>query len=147
MKCLIASEKSRDIGNLVLRIAVGLLFVNAGWGKITNPDMWPQLGSSMGNLGISFAPSFWGFMAAISEFGGGICLILGLLVRPASTFMAFTMLVALTVVWPQGPMTQEAMGKAMPALLCLIIFVSLMLTGPGKCSLDAKVSGACQAKL
>jgi hypothetical protein len=36
---------------------------------------WQWLGSQMSHVGITFAPQFWGFLAAASEFFGGICLV------------------------------------------------------------------------
>src|SRR5205809_662485 len=91
------TKKHHDWGILLLRIGIGLAFALVyGYPKITGgPDFWIKLGSAMGNLGINFAPEFWGFMSALTEFGGGILLILGLLTRPVAFLMAFNMIVAM----------------------------------------------------
>src|SRR5438067_215904 len=90
------SDKSRDYGLLLLRVGIGLMFVVVhGFSKVAGgPQSWEGLGKSMAILGITFAPVFWGFMAMIAEFGGGICLIAGVLFRPACFVMMFTMFMA-----------------------------------------------------
>lgn len=83
---LFADNKSRDYGLLLLRVGVGLMFVTIhGFPKITGGmQNWTVLGKTFNRIiGISFIPVFWGFMAAIAEFGGGIFLIIGILFRPA----------------------------------------------------------------
>ncbi|MBU1948526.1 MAG: DoxX family membrane protein, partial [Candidatus Eisenbacteria bacterium] len=69
----------RDIGLLIIRIGIGLTVMTLhGYGKIKGgPGLWDNLGGAMSQFGITFAPKFWGFMAAFSEFGGSALLILG----------------------------------------------------------------------
>lgn len=143
MKCLIASDHARNLGNLILRLGTGLLFIPGGWMKISTPAMWPQMGGAMANIGVSFSPTFWGFMAALAEFGGAICLILGLFTRPVALLMAFTMAMAALHHLKAG----DGLNGASHALQCLVVFVAIMLAGPGRFSVDAKLSGAYQAKL
>ena len=78
-------ERNQDIGLLLVRLAVGCAFgLIYGLPKMQGgPELWAMIGASTQNVGFSFAPEFWGFMASVSEFGGGILLILGLFVRPA----------------------------------------------------------------
>src|SRR5689334_11460627 len=89
-------NKYKDAGILFLRIGIGFAFIFAhGYDKMMGgPELWTKIGASMANVGITFAPTFWGFMAAASEFIGGILILLGLFTRPAAAFMAFTMLMA-----------------------------------------------------
>ena len=62
-------NKHRHIGLLVLRIGIGLMFILHGAPKLFGgPEKWGQIGGAMSSLGIGFAPAFWGFMAAVSEF-------------------------------------------------------------------------------
>ena len=82
--CLGFLEKYRDEGLLILRIGLGIMFILHGLPKMMGgPEQWAGLGMAMGNLGITFAPAFWGFMAAFAELVGGICLLLGIMLRPA----------------------------------------------------------------
>jgi putative oxidoreductase len=85
-----------DIGLLLLRIDIGAMFIYHGLPKIFGgPQMWVKVGMmAMPGLGIKFAPAFWGFMAGISEFVGGILIIFGLFFRLACTLLLITMAVA-----------------------------------------------------
>ena len=75
-----------DIALLLIRVVAGLAFTMHGWGKIQNPFGW------MGPDG--FAPGIFEALAAISEFGGGLAWIMGLVTPLASLGIAFTMAVA-----------------------------------------------------
>jgi len=130
------SDKYRDEGLLLLRVGIGLMFVFHGWPKISGgPEVWLKLGGAMKFIGVTFAPTFWGFMAAAAEFGGGLALVLGLLVRPVAAMMAFNMLVAVVLKFSTG----AGLGGASQAIEVGIVFLSLMLMGPGKYSLDEKL--------
>ncbi len=95
-------------------------------------ETWTQLGGTMSMVGISFAPAFWGFMAAATEVFGGLFIILGLLHRLTALFLVFTMLIALLMhVMLGDPFTIYS-----NALKALVVFIALVITGPGKYSLD-----------
>jgi len=130
------SEKALDIGLLILRVGTGVKFLFHGYPKLTGgPEMWEGLGGAMANFGITFAPAFWGFMAASTEFFGGVLLIIGLLTRPAAALLAITMIVALTMHVTQGdPFRVYSHSAGM-----LVVFLALLFTGPGKFSLSAKL--------
>ena len=83
-----ASEHSTfvDVALLFIRIVVGLAFTMHGWVKMQNPFGW------MGPGG--FAPGIFQMLAAVSEFGGGIAWILGLVTPLASSGILCTMAVA-----------------------------------------------------
>jgi putative oxidoreductase len=89
-------NKHWDAGILFIRIGVGISFGFVyGLMKIQGGiELWKQIGASMGNIGITFSPVFWGFLASASEFFGGILMLLGLFTRIAASFLAFTMLMA-----------------------------------------------------
>lgn len=130
-------DKHRDIGLLILRIGFGCMFLYHGLPKLfAGPERWERLGGAMASLGITFLPTFWGFMAAISEALGGICLILGFFLRPACILLTITMVVAAASHLGRG----EGLGGAAHALKAGIVFLSLILIGPGKYSLDEKLS-------
>lgn len=124
----------RDVGLLVLRVGLGVMFLYHGWPKISGgPEKWAKIGMATANLGVTFAPAFWGLMAALSEFGGGVCLITGFRVRIAALFMASTMAVATTMHLTHG----DGLSVASHAIEAGIVFVSLILMGAGRFSLDA----------
>ena len=126
-------DRYRDEGLLALRIGIGVMFVLHGFPKISGgPEVWTKIGMAMGALGITFAPAFWGFMAASAEFGGGLLLVLGLLTRPASLLLLSTMIVATVMHVKAG----DGMNVYSHALEAAILFFSLLFIGPGRLSLD-----------
>jgi putative oxidoreductase len=141
-KLVTSRPVSTDAGLLVLRVVAGLsMLIGSGWAKITaGPEMWTKVGGAMANLGITFWPTFWGFCAALSESVCAALLVLGLLTRPASALLAFTMLVALVMHMSLPPDNPAAgFANARPAFLYLTIFVTLLLTGPGRHALGELV--------
>jgi putative oxidoreductase len=143
-KLLSPSSQAVNFGLLIIRIGIGIMFVLYGEGKMFGgPEKWAKLGGAMEGLGITFLPAFWGFMAALAEFGGGILLVLGLLFRPACFLMFCTMFVAASVHWIDAAEAGEALkGKIMSgshAIELGIVFLALLFTGPGKYSVDNKL--------
>jgi putative oxidoreductase len=126
-------ERYRDLGLLILRVGIGLAFAfKHGLPKIMGgPERWEGLGGAMGNLGVTFLPVVWGFMAALSEFGGGLLLILGYQTRLASAFLAFTMFVAFLSHWSRDGILSGAHPFEM-----MVVFIGLMFLGPGRHSAD-----------
>ena len=120
-----------DLGLLVLRAGIGLMFaVVHGLPKIVGGvTSWKSVGGAFTRLlGISFAPAFWGFAAAISEFGGGLFLVAGIFFRPACALMLFTMAIAVASIVRGG---YGFSGAAQPIELGIVL-LALFLTGPGK---------------
>lgn len=128
-------ERYRDLGLLVVRLGLGLAFVVYGYPKITGgPQLWEQIGGSMGILGIGFAPKFWGFMAAFAEFGGGILLILGLFTRVATLLLLCVMAMATVVHLDKG----DPFTTALHPIELASVFLGLTFVGPGRYSIDRK---------
>lgn len=129
---------SGNFGLLLLRLGLGAMFIWHGYGKITGgPELWIKIGQATSAVGIHFAPKFFGFMATLSEFGGGICLVLGFLMRPACLMMAITMTVAASMHLTHG----DGLAVASHAIEVGIVFYSLILIGPGRLSLDELKKG------
>ena len=126
---------NRNLGLLIVRLGVGLIMMAFhGYGKLTGgPEMWARVGAGMENLGIGFAPTFWGFWAMFAEFVCSILLVLGVLFRPALILLGFTMFVAVIVHLNMPPESANAgWSGASHALMYLCIYIGLFLTGPGK---------------
>lgn len=123
-------------GFLLLRLVAGLAFMHHGWGKIQSPFGW--MGPEAGTPGIFQA------LAALSEFGGGLAWILGLLTPLASFGIACTMAVAVHfhAVVRGDPFVGSGPGPSYElALLFLTLAVVFILAGPGKFSADKAIFG------
>ena len=133
--------KDMDLGLLVLRLSIGfsMAFFH-GYAKLLGgPERWEKTGASMQNLGVDFLPVFFGFMAAFSEFFCSIFIIAGIFFRPATFFLAVTMIVA-AVYHLSLPESSPGAGwnGASHALELLAVYVALMIAGPGKHTLGFK---------
>jgi putative oxidoreductase len=73
-------------------------------------------------------------LAAVSEFVGGLLIAVGLFTRPAASLLLITMLVAAFWVHSADPFAKKEM-----ALLYASCCITLLLAGPGKWSLDARL--------
>ena len=123
----------KNFGLLIIRLGLGLSFMMHGYPKMFGgPPAWKDVGTVMRTVGVDFAPTFWGFMAAFAEFGGGILLILGFYFRPAVLLMAITMAMALNMHLSNG----DPFRVYSHAMELGIVFVSLLFVGPGKFSID-----------
>lgn len=135
---LMGLEKYRDHGILIMRVGLGGMFMAHGWPKLVGgPEKWAKIGSAMANLGLDFAPTFWGFMAAVAEFGGGLLLALGLFSRVALALLVVTMSVA-TIKHMTGG---DPFTKWSHAAEAAFTFAGLFLVGAGRFSLDHKLFG------
>lgn len=129
-----SQSQCTSVGLLLLRLVVGVAFMMHGWGKIQTPMSWMPPDAPI--------PGFLQLLAAVSEFGGGLALILGLLTRLASLGIACTMMVAtlMHAVVMKDPFINPAGGGSFELpLVFLIIAILFILAGPGKYSLDKKV--------
>jgi putative oxidoreductase len=125
-----------DLALLFLRVVAGLAFMLHGWGKIQNPFGW------MGPDG--FAPGIFQALAALSEFGGGLAWILGLLTPLASLGIACTMAVAFSfhTIGRGDPFVSMTGGPSSElAVVYFCIAVLLIAMGPGRLSLDRPLFG------
>lgn len=113
-----------DTGVLILRVVVGVLFIYAGWFKITHLDMITSMFGGMG-----FAPWLGGFVGWV-ELIGGIALILGILMKPATVALGVVMAV---IVWglPPDPMGGLFWGHDYQFIL-LTALISMYFIGSGK---------------
>lgn len=121
---------SVSLALFLLRLIVGIAFIYHGWGKIQNPFTW------MPNSSI---PGFLQFLAALSEFGGGVALILGLITPIVSLGLATTMLVATyfhAVIRHDPFVNMTGGGSYEPALVYVGISILIFAIGPGQLSLD-----------
>ncbi len=119
-------------GKVLLRVGFGILFVFHGAPKLFLED-WTKIGEAMSYVGVDVAPALWGFIAALAEFGVGICLLLGLLTRPVCLLLLLTMIVAVVQALGEG----GGFGDVAHPLKAALVFLFFLLEGPGGFSLDS----------
>lgn len=125
--------KYSDLGLLFMRLGLGVMMVFHGWPKLAGgAEKWEAVGGAIAVLGITFAPVFWGLMAALAETIGGVLLAVGFLTRLTCLTLAFVMLVATLMHLHAG----EGLKVASHAIEVGIVFVGLVFIGPGKFSID-----------
>ncbi len=136
IKRLVAT--TAGLSPLALRIPVGIIFAAHGAQKLFG---WfggyglEGTGKWMASIGIE--PGM--LMAALAggaEFFGGLALLLGLLVRPASAVLGFTMLVAIFSVHIGNGLFMSNNGIEF-GLALLAVTISLLVSGAGRISVDA----------
>ena len=119
-------------GITLLRLAIGGIFVAHGSQKLFIYGRSGVTGA-MAHMGIPF-PAISAVLATLTEFVGGIALLLGLFTRLAALPVAFAMFVALAKVHFKGgfflPMGYEYV------LTLMLANIALALTGPGAFALD-----------
>ena len=119
-----------NIALLILRVVfAGSMLYGHGlskFNKLIQGDL-----SFSNPIGIGEAPTL--ILAVFSEFIAPIFIIVGYKTKFFSFFTAATMFVAAFVVHWGDPF-----GRIEKALLFLTVFVILMMTGPGKYSIDRK---------
>ncbi len=126
----------RNIGLLIIRLGLGIMFILHGYPKMFGgPDTWVEVGSAMQFLGIDFAPMFFGFIAGVAEFFGGIFLLFGLFFTPSLIFLFAVMLVATIQHIGAG----DGFVSYSHSIEIAIVFAGLLFIGPGKYSFDRKL--------
>jgi putative oxidoreductase len=117
-------------------VTVGVVMLAHGFQKLFVIGM-SGLAGFMADASIPW-PMASALAATGAELLGGIALLLGLYTRVAALPVAFTMLVALTVVhWPHGFFLPNGIEYTFTLLAAAI---GLALTGPGALALDNRLA-------
>ena len=126
-----SSSTSTSLGLLVLRVSMGALMLVHGIPKLMGYGEMSQ--AFLDPIGLGSQLTL--ILAIFAEVGCAVLLILGIGTRLAAIPLATTMLVAWFVVHIEDPWVKQE-----PPALFLFGFVTLILTGAGKFSLDALFS-------
>ncbi|AOE39127.1 MULTISPECIES: DoxX family protein [Pantoea] len=126
-------KKFEDVGLLLARILMPILFITAGWGKITGYAGTQQYMEAMG------VPGFMLPLVILLEFGGGLAILFGFLTRFTALFTAgFTILTAFLFHSNFAEGVNQLMF--MKNLSIAGGFLVLGLVGPGAYSIDRLIS-------
>lgn len=121
-------KRNPDLGLLVLRVGLGLIFVLAGWSKLS--EMEPVVAMFAG-LGL---PAFVAWLVALVEFVGGLLLIVGLYVEIVGWLLAIVMLVAILLV-----KSDLGFNAARLDIALLAMSLAVAMLGAGSHSLKARM--------
>lgn len=136
MRTIVAQIWGRFVGGraawglLAIRLVFGGALVQHGLQKMGNPFGWMGEGSPV--------PGFLQFLAFLSEFGGGLALMFGVLTPLAALGVVATMAVATVMAHGAHPWVAAPGQPSKEAALGYLAFGALLLlAGPGTLSLDA----------
>ncbi len=115
---------------VTLRVFIGVIFIMAGYMKLQNPAMVTGMVTS---LGFPVA-SFFAWALILSEFVGGIMLVLGLFTRWISLPLIFAMLVALFAV--HGPKDGFTDKSSFYVIIITLGLFQMFFSGAQVVSLD-----------
>lgn len=125
-------------GLLAIRLVFGGALVLHGMQKMGSPFGWMGPGAPV--------PGALQFLAFFAELGGGLALLFGLLAPLAALGVFFDMLVATLMAHGADPWVNAPGKPSKEAALGYLAFALLMLlSGPGRLSLDALLFGRKRA--
>jgi len=118
--------KNADFGILILRIAIGLVFIVHGYMKLTN------MSGTMAFFGMLGIPAFMAYIVMIVELLGGILILSGFFVQFVGIALAIIMAVAIgTTSGGKGPF-----GGHELEMVLLFCNLAVAVLGAGKYSLQ-----------
>ena len=144
-----------DIALVLLRLSGLAMALAHGYGKVAAlaTGEGDRFIAGVESLGFPL-PGLFAWAAALAEFLGGLCVALGLGTRVAAASAGFAMFVAAFVrhqahqhllvavgVMQVSEETLGSWGNPELALLYLLVFATLVLTGGGRFSLDRVLPG------
>lgn len=135
--CACTCKNAKDWAILALRIALGVIFILHGYDKLWGGIGMTAFTGMVAKIGFP-APAFFAYVAALSEFFGGIALLVGIGTTVASALIGIVMLVAIVAV--KG--IRFPMIDADVSLFAMA--VALFLLGPGRYSLAATMCKGCE---
>lgn len=120
-------EQYHDVAILLLRIGVGVIFVLAGWGKLTGIE---GVQGFFGDIGIP-AAALMAWVVALTEFVGGLMVLIGLYLRIPALLLAVVMVVAIFTV-----KLEQGFNAMRIDLTLLLMSLALSILGSGKMSFE-----------
>jgi putative oxidoreductase len=127
-------EKLRPLALLLLRFALGAVFMYHGYPKLFTEAQ--RYAGAFPHMGF---PPYFAYIAGVLEFFGGMLLIVGLFTRVAAALLGLEMAIAIWIVHlPQGGWRAVA-NFELPMILGASAFALLVL-GAGVVSLDHVLS-------
>ena len=128
------------LGIFIARLAVGLLFLLSGRGKLFVPERREQMRQTLLKARVPF-PQFNALFVSTVEFLFGLLLIAGALTPLACVMLSGVMIVAIATTALRNIKATSPLGWLseflyLPEALYLVILFWLFLSGPGRFSVD-----------
>ena len=115
-------------GLLLVRVSLGLLMAfSHGWGKLTSYG--ERVSQWADPIGLGSEVSLT--LAVFAEFFCSLAVVFGFMTRAAVIPLIITMMVAAFIVHADDPFAKQEF-----AMLYMFPFIMLLITGPGRMSLD-----------
>lgn len=128
-------DRLRPLALLALRLVLGAVMIGHGYGKVFHGGLAQHV-HRVSSLGL---PGWLAYPSAITEFFGGIFIIVGVLTRFVSLLVIIDMLVAIWKVhWKNGMFGKG--GYEFPLMLATIAF-ALIFFGAGPIALSSIRAG------
>ena|SRR5579862_9382671 len=131
-RVLATMDALRWVAPLLGRLAVGLLFMSTGWGKVHDI---PKVTHFFETLGIPL-PGLNAVVVGFSELVGGSALVVGLFTRLAAVPLIVSMVVAILTA-KVGDLHGLFDLVGFDEFTYLVVLMMIVVLGPGRVSLDA----------
>lgn len=131
----------RWIVPLLARVTIGVVFIQAGWGKLHN---LPKVVDFFRELGIPAAELQAPFVASV-ELGCGFLVLIGLGMRFTAIPLIGTMVVALATAFRDQIASDITTLFTLSEFLYIILLLGLVTRGPGPLALDCLVAKRCKS--
>ena len=126
-----------DLALLIVRVVLGVIFIIHGGQKLFGWYGGPGMKGMtqwLGAMGVAH-PVLLAWLAALSEFGGGLLVLVGLLTPLAAAFIVSTMGVAIVFVHAKNGFLSSKNGYEFNLSL-IALGLALLLNGAGSVSMD-----------
>ena len=126
--------KNVDLGLLIIRLGIGLLFIWGGLAKFVTGIGGPGLEKFAGMLSGTFGEFglILAVLVGVFELIGGIAVLLGILDREANLILAVIILTSIFLVHLSGGFTPSAVQGTLTHLALVLTFIGLAISGSGK---------------
>lgn len=136
----LSSFHNKSLALLLIRVALGAVFIYHGWDKITD------ITGTMGFFAtIGFSGAFWAYLVAYVEFVGGILMLLGVRVREVGVLFVAIMIVAIYAVHFKNGFSVMNGGYEYQFTL-LLTSLAMIFAGAGKYTVLKETSPAMMCK-
>jgi putative oxidoreductase len=135
-KLLALVERLHFLAPALIRLTLGVVFVQSGWGKLQNLERTTEFFAS---LHIPL-PHFNAVLASSTEFFGGLLFLVGLGTRLVALPLAFTMVIAIITARAADVDGFTALLGLNPEWDYLVMFLVVAIMGPGALSVDALIA-------